>query len=49
MMVARIRVRVVSCCDVLFVVARCGAVPTEALANAQFLVASTLDLPRHLA
>jgi hypothetical protein len=49
MMVARIRVRVASCCDVLVVVALCGAAQAAALANAQFLVASTLDLPRHLA
>jgi hypothetical protein len=49
MMVARIGVRVASCCDVLVVVALCGAAPAEALAYAQFLMASTLDLPRHLA
>jgi hypothetical protein len=49
MMVARSRVRVAPCCDVLVVVALCGTAPAEPLANAQFIVAPTMELLHHLA
>jgi hypothetical protein len=49
MMVARSRVRVASCYDVLLVVALCGTAPAEPLANAQFIGAPTKELPHHLA